>query len=64
MMAAPRARLERAWARLAAQGAVIRRPQLGRLTPTELGALVEHEETRLRALTEGRAAGWHPKAPR
>lgn len=59
----PRDRLYRAWRRLGEQGATIRRPRLGRLTPAELGALAEHEERRLRVLAEGRAAGWTPPAP-
>lgn len=53
-------RLLRAWRKLAEQGATVRRIPIGPLTPTERGALAEHEERRLRVLAEGRAAGWVP----
>jgi hypothetical protein len=55
-------RLLEAWRRLTEQGAVVHRPpRLDRLDPTELGALAEDQERRLRALAEGRAAGWVPR---
>lgn len=58
----PRDRLVRAWHQLEDQGARVRRLDLRGRTGSELGALAEDAERRLRVIAEGRAAGWRPAA--
>lgn len=58
-MTAGERRLGDAWAELEYQGATVHRIDTRGLAPHEVGALAEHEEARLRALAEGRDAGWY-----